>query len=138
MGGRRGAGHVLEPPLWLHRLDGPHEMVEVAQGIFPLPLAGGAVAEHDVVAVITEIWAAVAELVADQLNVLRQSGPEQPTRTRAEGIGIGFQGLRRAAFGLDADGIKRRCRVRAARPAFLAPRRAVPWPADKCPCSSYR
>ena len=70
----------------------PHEMVEVAQRIFPLPLAGGTVAEHDVVAVIAKVRAAVTELVADVLNVLRQAGQEQPAGAGMEGVGVLLSG----------------------------------------------
>ena len=66
-------------------------MVEVAQGIFPLPLAGGAVAEHDLVAVIAQVRPAVAELVADLLNVLRQAGQEQPAGAGVEGSAYCFK-----------------------------------------------
>jgi hypothetical protein len=47
------------------------------EGAQPLPL-GGAVAEHEVVAVIDQLGSAVSELKADRLNVRRQTGEEQP------------------------------------------------------------
>jgi hypothetical protein len=76
-------------------------MVEVAQRVFALPLAGGAIAEHDVVAVIDKIGAPVAELVSDRLNVLGQAGQEQPAGAGVEGIGILFEAFGRVAFGFD-------------------------------------
>jgi hypothetical protein len=59
------------PPLRIHGLDGANEMLKVAQRRFPLPFAGGPVAEYHVVAVIAKVRPAVAEFVPDRLNVFR-------------------------------------------------------------------
>ena len=55
---------------------------------------------------IAKVGPAVAELVADQLNVLRQAGKEQPAGAGVEGVGVLLQALRGIVFRIDTDGIK--------------------------------
>jgi hypothetical protein len=57
--------------LQIHGLNGADEMLKVAQRRFPLPFAGGPVAEHHVIAVIAEVGPAVTKFVPDRLNVFR-------------------------------------------------------------------
>src|SRR5262249_22805177 len=68
--------------------------------------AGGAVAEHDVVAVIDQLGAAVAELKADGLDVLWQPGQEQPAGAGMKGIDVLLEALGGIVFRVDADRIK--------------------------------
>src|SRR5262249_22572055 len=103
---RRAAGGKVVPllaPFRIHGRDGADELLVVARGVSPLPLAGGAVAEHDVVAVIDELGTAVAELVADGLDVLRQTGQEQPAGAGVKGLGVLLEALRRIPLRLDAN-----------------------------------
>jgi hypothetical protein len=85
----------------VHVFNGAHEMLQVAQRVFPLPFRGFAVAEHDIVAVIGKIGAPVAELVSDGFDILGQPGQEQPAGAGVEGIGILFEAFGRVAFGFD-------------------------------------
>src|SRR5260370_36940975 len=60
---------VLVAPFGIHIADGDDQAVEVAQRRNPLPLAGRVIAEHDLVAMIAQPAAAVAQLVDGGSNV---------------------------------------------------------------------
>ena len=72
----------------VERLDGQDQAVEVAHGQIALPLAGKAVAQEQVVAMLAQKAAALAEAVADLVDVLGQAGQEQPAGAGGEGLGM--------------------------------------------------
>ena len=102
-----GARHPrLRPPLRVHAAHRQREAVEVAKHVVPGPRACGAVAQQDLVAVLAQNPAAVAQLVADGVDVLRLAGQEQPAGTGPKRVRILLEPLRRIGLRIDADRIE--------------------------------
>src|SRR5262245_45894593 len=96
----RDRAHLIAP-FRIHGADRHDEAAYIAEYIVPLPLAGRIIAEHDLVAVIAQYFAALAELVIDRPDVLRLSGHEGPSGAGAERPGILLEPLGRIVLRVD-------------------------------------
>jgi len=93
----------LVAPFLIHAAHIHHEAVDVAEHRVPPPHAECVVAEHDLLAVLAQNGAAVAQRGVDRPHVLRLSGQEQPARPDVKPVGIFLELFRRIALRIDAE-----------------------------------
>ena len=87
----------------VHVADGHRQYLEITKGGIVRPFAGAVVADQDFVAVLAEAAAALAELVADEADILDPAGNETPPRSHTECFGMGLEALGRIPLRIDGD-----------------------------------
>src|SRR5262249_24389453 len=81
-------------PLRIHGKDCEDQPVDIAEHRIAGPFAGLVIAEHDLVAMVAQILAALAELVVDGPDVLRLSGDKRPSCASPEGLRVFLEPIR--------------------------------------------